>query len=127
MPIIKIIGADIMEFNINDIATFENKIKKVIVDIEGLEISEDHVVVYFMGPRNHPVISVEIQVFSHTGSGKERPTSVMQQMSDAVCDSLVELCGGVKDKIIVQPFISNPEKTGLAEWEKSDFYYTANK
>jgi hypothetical protein len=42
----------------------------------------------------------------------------MQQMSDAICDSLVKLCGGVKEKIIVQPFISNPEKTGLAEWKR---------
>ncbi len=62
MPIIKIIGADKMEFNTNDVTTFENKIKKTIVDIKELEITEDHVVVYFMGPRNHPVISVEIQV-----------------------------------------------------------------
>ncbi len=118
MPIIKIIGADEMEFNSNDIAGFENEIKKAIVDIKELEITEDHIVIYFMGPKNHLVISVEIQVFSHTGTSKERPTSAMQQMSDAVCDSLVTLCGGVKDKIIVQPFISNPEKTGLAEWEQ---------
>jgi len=118
MPIIKIIGADEMEFNTDDISTFENEIKKAIVDIKELEITEDHVVIYFMGPKNHTVISVEIQVFSHTGTGKERPTSAMQQMSDAVCDCLVTLCGGVKDKIIVQPFISNPQKTGLAEWER---------
>ena len=118
MPIIKIIGADKMEFNDNDITTFENEIKKAIVDIKELEITEDHVVIYFMGPKNHPVISVEIQVFSHTGTCKERPTSAMQQMSDAICDALVRLCGGVKEKIIVQPFISNPEKTGLAEWER---------
>ena len=118
MPIIKIIGADEMEFNADDIKLFENKIKKAIVDIKELEITENHVVIYFMGPQNHSVISVEIQVFSHTGTGKERPTSAMQQMSDAICDSLVKLCGGVKDKIIVQPFISNPEKTGLAEWDR---------
>jgi hypothetical protein len=118
MPIIKIIGADKMEFNANDLTTFENEIKKAIVDIKELEITEDHVVIYFMGPKNHPVISVEIQVFSHTGTHKERPTSAMQQMSDAICDALVRLCGGVKEKIIVQPFISNPEKTGLAEWER---------
>jgi hypothetical protein len=118
MPIIKIIGADKTEFNANDIATFENEIKKAIVDIKELEITEHHVVIYFMGPKNHPVISVEIQVFSHTGTGNERPTSAMQQMSDAICDSLVKLCDGVKEKIIVQPFISNPEKTGLAEWER---------
>ncbi len=118
MPIIKIIGADEVEFKADDITTFENEIKKAIVDIKELEITEDHVVIYFMGPQNHSVISVEIQVFSHTGTGKERPTSAMQQMSDAICDSLVTLCGGVKDKIIVQPFISNPEKTGLAEWER---------
>jgi hypothetical protein len=49
---------------------------------------------------------------------ESRPTSVMQQMSNAICDSLVKLCGGVKEKIIVQPFISNPEKTGLAELER---------
>ena len=118
MPIIKIIGADEVEFKADDITTFENEIKKAIVDIKELEITEDHVVIYFMGPQNHAVISVEIQVFSHTGTGKERPTSAMQQMSDAVCDSLLTLCGGVKDKVIVQPFISNPEKTGLAEWER---------
>ena len=118
MPIIKIIGADEVEFKADDITTFENEIKKAIVDIKELEITEDHVVIYFMGPQNHAGISVEIQVFSHTGTGKERPTSAMQQMSDAVCDSLLTLCGGVKDKVIVQPFISNPEKTGLAEWER---------
>jgi hypothetical protein len=118
MPIIKIIGADKIEFKANDITTFENEIKKAIVDIKELEITEDHVVIYFMGPKDHPVISVEIHVFSHTGTGKQRSTSSMQQMSDAICDSLVKLCGGVKEKIIVQPFISNPEKTGLAEWEQ---------
>jgi len=118
MPIIKIIGAEEAEFNADDITTLENKIKKAIVDIKELEITEDHVVVYFMGPRNHAIISVEIQVFSHTGVGKERPTSAMQKMSNAICDSLVTLCSGVREKIIVQPFISNPEKTGLAEWEQ---------
>jgi len=117
MPIIKIIGADETEFSVDDITTFENEIKEAIVNIKELEITADHVVVYFMGPKNHAVISVEIQVFSHTGSGTQRPTAAMQQMSDAVCDSLVTLCGGVKGKIIVQPFISNPDKTGLAEWE----------
>ena len=119
MPIIKIIGADETEFSVDDVTTFENEIKKAIIDIKELEITEDHVVVYFMGPKNHAVISVEIQVFLHTGTGKERPTSAMQQMSEAVCDSLVTLCGDVKSKIIVQPFISNPDKTGLAEWEQN--------
>ena len=118
MPIIKIIGADETEFNVDDITTFESEIKKAIADIKALEVTEDHVAIYFMGPTNHAIISVEIQVFSHTGAGNERPTSAMQQMSEAVCDSLVTLCGGVKEKIIVQPFISNPDKTGLAEWEQ---------
>jgi len=118
MPIVKIIGADKVEFSVNDITAFENEIKEAIVDIKELEITENHVVVYFMGPKNHPVISVEIQVFSHTGTGTERPTSAMQQMSDVVCDALVKLCDGVRERIIVQPFISNPEKTGLAEWER---------
>ena len=118
MPIIKIIAADKMEFNANDINKFENEIKNAIVDIKGLEITKDHVVIYFMGPKNHPVISLETQLFSPTGTDKERPTSAMRQMSDAICDSLVKLCGGVKEKIIVQPFISNPEKTGLTEWEQ---------
>ena len=118
MPIIKIIGADKMEFSANALSVFENEIKKAIVAIKELEITEDHIVIYFIGPKNHPVISVEIHVFSHSGTGKERPTSAMQQMSDAICDALVKLCGGVREKIIVQPFISNPEKTGLAEWER---------
>jgi len=55
MPIIKIIGAEEAEFNADDITTLENKIKKAIVDIKELEITEDHVVVYFMGPRNHAI------------------------------------------------------------------------
>ena len=118
MPIIKIIGAEESEFNADDVATFETSVKGAIVEIKELEITADHVVVYFMGPKNHSVISVEIQVFSHTGSGKERPVAAMQQLSNAVCNSMVTLAGGIKDKIIVQPWISNPDKTGLAEWEK---------